>query len=147
MKHFEESEDPIAEDESPEEMLAAESPEDSTTEDEDEEMSYVGELTEDSSSENETCEEYEPSEDTYEDLPDAEPPEDLIVEDGSHEEIRYAGLFEVVHTGLTLTLHNWENCWKPKRFKKRPSKGHLADSIFFDPFICAPKSRLATAEQ
>jgi hypothetical protein len=40
---------------------------------------------------------------SHEEMPDAEPPEDE-----SQEETRYASLLEVAHTALHLTLYNWE---------------------------------------
>jgi hypothetical protein len=83
---------------------------------------------------------------SHEETSYAKLPEDSIAKDESHEETRYAGLLEVAHTAVHLTLYKWEKLWQPG-----PSwhvlKGHVANSIFFDPLILAAKNRTAAALQ
>ena len=76
---------------------------------------------------------------------DFELPEDSIAEDESHEETRYAGLLEVLHTAYDVSRYNWEKVWQARGSSRHPLKGHVMESIFFDPLVQTPKSRTATA--
>ena len=70
---------------------------------------------------------------------------DSIAEDESHEETRYAGLLEVLHTAYDVSRYNWEKVWLAKGPSRHPLKGHVMESIFFDRLLQTPKSRTATA--
>jgi hypothetical protein len=71
--------------------------------------------------------------------------EGSIAEDESHEETRYAELWEVLHTAYDVSRHNWEKGWQSKGPSRHRLKGHVMESIFFDRVVQTPKSRTATA--
>ncbi|KAF8435315.1 hypothetical protein L210DRAFT_3550806, partial [Boletus edulis BED1] len=72
-----------------------------------------------------------------------EPSEDSSAEDGSQEEVRSAGLLEVMHTAYHVASYEWQRCWQwgPCR---RPLKEHLMDLIFFGVLLMA-ENRTAVA--
>ena len=72
-------------------------------------------------------------------------PEDSIAQDESHEETRYAELLEVLHTAYHVSRYNWEKAWQSQGTRRYPLKGHVSESIFFDPLVYTPKNRTATA--
>jgi len=37
-----------------------------------------------------------------------------LSEDESHEETRYSGLLEVLHTAYDISRYNWENVWQAR---------------------------------
>ena len=73
-----------------------------------------------------------------------EHPKDPIVEGESHDETRYAGLAEVMHTAHHVSFHDWENTWIAGTSRKNPLKGHAANTVFFDLLDRAPKNRTVT---
>jgi|SRR5712671_4440699 len=76
------------------------------------------------------------------DMPESyfEQSEDSTAEAESHEETRYAGLAEVIHTAHHVQLYDWENTRKAENSKKNPLKGHVANMAFFSLFDCTPKN-------
>ena len=64
-------------------------------------------------------------------------------EEESHEETRYAGLLEVLHTACDISRYNWEKVWQARGSSRHPLKGHVVESIFFD-LVQTPKNRTAT---
>ena len=71
-------------------------------------------------------------------------PEDSIVEDEPLGEPRYAERLEVLHTAYFVSLYDGGKSWEPEGANKRPLKGHVADTVFFDPLVRTPHNRTAT---
>jgi hypothetical protein len=71
-------------------------------------------------------------------------PEDSIVDDESHEETRYAELSEVMYIACHIAPYDWEKSWQPRKGKRCPLKGHVANLIFFNPLLHAAKDTTAT---
>ncbi|KAF8441765.1 kinase-like domain-containing protein [Boletus edulis BED1] len=70
--------------------------------------------------------------------------EDSSAEDGSQEEVRSAGLLEVMHTAYHVASYEWQRYWQPDGPYRRPLKEHVMDLVFFGVLLMA-KNRTAVA--
>ncbi|KAI0286358.1 hypothetical protein BC826DRAFT_1048982 [Russula brevipes] len=67
-------------------------------------------------------------------------PLDEPTEGESPEMTRYAGLSEVLHTVHHVAYYRWETVWDAKGSTRNPLKEQAANSIFFAPLVCTPRS-------